>query len=203
MDWTSRSDSLASNTKHLLLTIYLFEETCCILTLERGGFSSCVKKVIEGFACVIRKVAMRNCKRDVSENQNTWALWNYSHTGAHWIRESANVQLGHRARAAAKKKKLWVNMDMSRCPSPSLPPLSASVCLHLTVSVSLSHLRCLFKEIKYQLYFCWGCPRGVMVKTMDNGIVVSKFVLQSRYYVHFRANTLGKGMNPLILPAMG
>ena len=23
------------------------------------------------------------------------------------------------------------------------------------------------------------------------------------YYIHFRANTLGKGMNPLILPAMG
>ena len=44
---------------------------------------------------------------------------------------------------------------------------------------------------------------GVMVKVMDCGIVVSKFVLQSRYYVHFRANTLGKGMNPLILPAMG
>ena len=32
------------------------------------------------------------------------------------------------------------------------------------------------------------------------GIVVREFVLQSRYYVHFRANTLGKGMNPLILP---
>ena len=48
-----------------------------------------------------------------------------------------------------------------------------------------------------------GCPRGVMVKTMDCGIVVREFVLQSRYYVHFRANTLGKGMNPLILPAMG
>ena len=48
-----------------------------------------------------------------------------------------------------------------------------------------------------------GCPRGVMVKTMDYGIVVREFVLQSRYYVHFRANTLGKGMNPLILPAMG
>ena len=47
------------------------------------------------------------------------------------------------------------------------------------------------------------CPRGVMVKTMDCGIVVSEFVLQSRYYVHFRANTLRKGMNPLILPAMG
>ena len=40
-----------------------------------------------------------------------------------------------------------------------------------------------------------------MVKAMDCGIVVREFVLQSRYYVHFRANTLGKGMNPLILPA--
>ena len=49
-----------------------------------------------------------------------------------------------------------------------------------------------------------GCPRGVMVKAINCGIVVREFVLQSRYYVHFRANTLGKGMNPLILPpAMG
>ena len=48
-----------------------------------------------------------------------------------------------------------------------------------------------------------GCPRGVMVKAMDCGIVVSEFVLQSRYYIHFWANTLGKGMYPLILPAMG
>ena len=43
----------------------------------------------------------------------------------------------------------------------------------------------------------------VMVKAVDCGIVVCEFVLQSRYYVHFRANTIGKGMNPLILPAMG
>ena len=49
----------------------------------------------------------------------------------------------------------------------------------------------------------WGAPRGVMVKAMDCGIVVSEFVLQSRYYIHFRANTLGKGMISLILPAMG
>ena len=47
------------------------------------------------------------------------------------------------------------------------------------------------------------CPRGVMVKAMACGIVVCKFVLQSRYYVHFRANTLRKGMNPLIFPDMG
>ena len=48
-----------------------------------------------------------------------------------------------------------------------------------------------------------GGPRGVMVKATDCGIVVSEFELQSRSYVHFRTNTFGKGMNPLILPAMG
>ena len=47
------------------------------------------------------------------------------------------------------------------------------------------------------------CPSNVMVKTMDYGIVVSEFEFQSRYYVHFWANTLGKGMNALILSAMG
>ena len=48
-----------------------------------------------------------------------------------------------------------------------------------------------------------GCLRGVMVKAMDYGIVVSEFELQSCYYVHFWTNTLGKSMNPFILPAMG
>ena len=48
-----------------------------------------------------------------------------------------------------------------------------------------------------------GCPRGVIVKAMDCGIVVCEFVLHSRYYVHFLENTLGKGMNPLILSGMG
>ena len=47
------------------------------------------------------------------------------------------------------------------------------------------------------------CPPGVMVKAMECRIVVREFVLQSRYYVHFRENILGKGMNPLILPALG
>ena len=42
-----------------------------------------------------------------------------------------------------------------------------------------------------------------MVKSMDYGIVVSELVLHSRYYIHFQVNTLGKGMNLLILPAMG
>ena len=38
---------------------------------------------------------------------------------------------------------------------------------------------------------------------MDCGIVVREFKLQSRYYIHFRTNTLGKGMKSLILLAMG
>ena len=48
-----------------------------------------------------------------------------------------------------------------------------------------------------------ACPRGVMVKQMDSRIVVSEFKLQSCYYVHFRTNTLGKGMNPASSPNYG
>ena len=39
------------------------------------------------------------------------------------------------------------------------------------------------------------CPCGVMMKAMDCRIVICEFELQSRYHVHFRTNTLGKGMN--------
>ena len=44
---------------------------------------------------------------------------------------------------------------------------------------------------------------ALLVKTLDSRIVVSEFELQSRYYVHFRTNTIGKGMKPLILPSIG
>ena len=47
------------------------------------------------------------------------------------------------------------------------------------------------------------CLRGVMVKAMDCRIVVSKFELQLCYYINFHTNNMGKGMNPLILPARG
>ena len=56
---------------------------------------------------------------------------------------------------------------------------------------------------KLFLHMEWGCTRGVMIKAIDCGIVLNEFVLQLLYYVHFRANTIGKGMNPLILPAIG
>ena len=35
-----------------------------------------------------------------------------------------------------------------------------------------------------------------MVNVLNSTIVVSEFDLQSLYYVHFRTNTLEKGMNP-------
>ena len=74
------------------------------------------------------------------------------------------------------------------------------------VFVFLKEIIALWCQLHWALYQenLGGCPRGVMVKAMNCGIVVREFVLQSRYYVHFRANTLGKGINPLILPpAMG
>ena len=42
-----------------------------------------------------------------------------------------------------------------------------------------------------------------MANVLDCGITVSEFKFQPYYHVHFRTNTLGKGMNPFILPAMG
>ena len=48
-----------------------------------------------------------------------------------------------------------------------------------------------------------GCPRSVMFKSLDCGIVLSEFELQSQYQIPFRTNILGKGINPLILQSMG
>ena len=58
-------------------------------------------------------------------------------------------------------------------------------------------------EKKSDYTFPGGKGRGVIIKVIDCGIVVSEFVLQSCYYDHFRANTLRKGINHLILPDMG
>ena len=70
-----------------------------------------------------------------------------------------------------------------------------------TASVSPQPMILVFETVYYDtaVQNVGEYPHGVMVKAMDCGIVVSEFELQSRYYVHFRANTLGKGMNPLIL----
>ena len=44
---------------------------------------------------------------------------------------------------------------------------------------------------------------GIVANVLDCDIVVSEFELKSSYYIHFRNNTLKKGMNPLIPPVMG
>ena len=41
-----------------------------------------------------------------------------------------------------------------------------------------------------------------MVKALDSGIVVRGFELRLFYYVHFSTNTLGKSINPFILPLL-
>ena len=42
-----------------------------------------------------------------------------------------------------------------------------------------------------------------MVKAMNYGIVEREFELQSHYYVHFRANTLGERYEPPYTPSYG
>ena len=49
----------------------------------------------------------------------------------------------------------------------------------------------------FRIKYKWEYPHGVMIKTLNYGIVVSEFKLQLSYYVHFRTNTLEKGMNLL------
>ena len=48
-----------------------------------------------------------------------------------------------------------------------------------------------------------SCPYGIDSDMLDCVIAVSEFRLQSCYYVHFWTNTIGKGMNSLLFPAVG
>ena len=41
--------------------------------------------------------------------------------------------------------------------------------------------------------------RDVVAKVLDCDAAVSEFELQSRYYIHFKTNTLGKGTNAHVL----
>ena len=45
--------------------------------------------------------------------------------------------------------------------------------------------------------------RGILANVLDWDIVVSKFTLQSCYYVHFQPNALEKGMNAVVSLAFG
>ena len=56
----------------------------------------------------------------------------------------------------------------------------------------ISCLRYVYVDISFS-------PHGKMAKVLDCCLEVSELELQSSYYVHFQANTLEKGLNPLIL----
>ena len=76
--------------------------------------------------------------------------------------------------------------------------------MNKTIFIDVKFYQCdLFLVISPQPRSRGWCPHGVMVKAMDCGIVVSEFKLQLHYHVFFRTDTPRKGMNPLILPAMG
>ena len=74
------------------------------------------------------------------------------------------------------------------------------ICIYIVVHISF--FLSFFITCSYSILM-EGVLRVLMIKELDWGIVVSGFELQSRYYVHFRTNTLGKGMNSFIRPAMG
>ena len=85
----------------------------------------------------------------------------------------------------------------SVAPGVAVPPWATETVLspwlaadEARVSHVLSHVVWWkYEKFKIRLRFnkaMWGCPRRVMVKALDYGIVVREFVLQSHYYVHFR-----------------
>ena len=66
--------------------------------------------------------------------------------------------------------------------------------------------RKLIEKLSVDFYFplsSQGGPCGMMAEVLDCKLEVSRFKLQSCYYVHFSMNTLWKSMNPLMLSAMG
>ena len=80
--------------------------------------------------------------------------------------------------------------------------------LHITVTIKIIHFAIVAIIIIIIIIIIITCtiggfPRGLIVKVIDCGIIVNKFILQSHYYIHFWTNTLGKSMNPLILPVIG
>ena len=98
-----------------------------------------------------------------------------------------------------------ISLSLSYVPSLTFLLAVKSCLLHIWICLDI----CWFKKMIKVSYVILdfheelGCSCGAMIKAMDCRIVVSEFILPSCYYVHFRANTLEKRMNPLILPAMG
>ena len=89
---------------------------------------------------------------------------------------------------------------ISKSSSPFISPLVTVPKAPVTIGTNLIFM---FHTFFSSLERSGGVLVGVMVKALDCRIIISEFEHQSCYYVHFRANTLGKGMSTLILAAMG
>ena len=66
------------------------------------------------------------------------------------------------------------------------------MCVCVLSILNISGVDCFYFHKKY--VFGVGGPRGVIVKAMDCGIVVSEFVIQSRYYHIYPTPPLGQDM---------
>ena len=70
----------------------------------------------------------------------------------------------------------------------SITYLRVYFCLFMHLYGTASSMKVYFQKLMFVI--------SIMVEVLDCRIVVSEFELQLRYYIHFRTNTLGKGMNP-------
>ena len=68
-----------------------------------------------------------------------------------------------------------------------------------TKSVCISKSYIYYHPYHYYYYYF----SHLRIKAMDCWIAGSEFELQSRYYVHFRSHTLGKGIKPPYAPSYG
>ena len=147
----------------------------------------------QGDIPIITLLILSSAGRSISTSADTEHLWAWWHFGNHLV----DIIPGQ--------------MQLSQHPSIHSTRGHGDISAITLLILSLARCSCLnirrytapVGMMTFRQSPCWYY-RGVMVKAMNCGIAVREFVLQSRYYVHFRANTLGKGMNPLILPpAMG
>ena len=51
--------------------------------------------------------------------------------------------------------------------------------------------------MKFDCRGLWENPYDIVANVLDNNIIVSGFKSQSHYYIHFRTNNFGNGINSL------
>ena len=102
---------------------------------------------------------------------------------------------------------IWESHQSDKIKLDFFQAVTLSVLLNrCTTSTQKKRMKNQLQRITQECYVLFGTNPGSrreVVRVLGCDVEVSEFEFQSRYYVHFRTNTLGKGMNALILPAMG